>query len=444
MFRFLSSAPPPPPPAEEGHKRPNESGRLKLVHTQNVNNESSALYNSFSLSNYNWRLGGSSWVTETRTFYLLTELGEMIFMQLAFTDSGWPIPPSCQVTARYFDTRQASTPVEKTGWVTIPKYKPRHFGRNKERPEHVFECINHSASEMKSSKNKTSVRMANGEISIIGPSTNSEHRIDPKPESKAGEHAANGNGSKSDALKVSYHGASLSLDFQFEPQCSGIAFGDGKITFGEDEADGEIHMRFLPCGVARGNMTIAGESRAINAVGLGVHQFQGIRPNLVAARWHLAVFISDKDDAGEQTIAFMIQVSTPATYGSTIVNLGGVYGDGRLLALCREGKITSSSPNLEPHSGYYIPRHVRFEWRGVTIDNDPFYANCSVTPGILCERINLLDQLPFVMRKIVETFVTKPYVYQWVDRAEFSVNFGGNEGSISGWLFTELSILGED
>lgn len=425
-----------------------------MVHTDHTPNTTQALMRSFKIPNYAWRLSGSSWVTEARTFYLLSEQGEFILFQMAYTNPGWPVPESCQVTARYFDARQAGGKPDSNGWIGVPQFRSRRrsilgHGRHHSDPSsrggqgHVGECVNQPASKMKTSSNKTGMILSGSQICIVGPSTNGAHEVDGGGGSGRTASVLGG-AVRADSIHGEYRGTLLNLDFLFEPLCDGCTFGDGRISFGVEGEDGDIDMRFLPAGRVRGTVSIDGISRTFSGMGMGVHQFQGIRPNLVASRWNFFYFTSDEDAIGERLSLFMIQLGTSPTYGSETVNYGALYGDGRLLALCRGGKCTPFAPALDTVSGYYIPREFRLHWVGQTVDGDRFEATCHSQPQILCERMNLLDQLPFVLRKIVETFVTRPYIYQWFDRVTVNVSIKSNSDSISGWLYNELSLLGDD
>ena len=482
MFRLFHGAAEKPKDEQVGQDElstprfPDE--QLKMVHTDDSENETKSLLRPFEISKYDWRLAGSNWVTEARTFYMFSDKGEFILFQLAYTNAGWPLPEACQVTARFFDPRMASTPVDslgpsekshhrsgflgasslpkntsdhrrtpsmQVGWITAPQFQGRRkslFGRKSEAATdtgHVRESVNQPVSKMKVSSNKTGLAVGNSTITIVGPSTTVDHTLpiltrDLDPSTPV----------EKDAIRTVHEGSLLDLDVLFNPLCEGVSFGDGVISFGPEASDGDIDMRFLPCGTVSGTVMIDKVPRSFRGLGMGVHQFQGIRPNLVASRWNFAYFVSDADNRGERVTFFIIQISTPPSYGSETVNYAALYGDNRLLAMSRDGKITPFEPFLDYASGYYIPREFLFEWTGVTIDGDQFSAHCHTKPNILCERMNLLDQLPFVMRKIVETFVTRPYVYQWVDRATLSISMNGKEESIIGWLYNELAILGDD
>lgn len=374
-------------------------------------------------------------MTETRTFYLISGTGEFVFLQLAYTCSGWPIAPTSQVTGRYFDPRQAKKTLEGR-WVTCEALRQSLGGHNirKGQNSHVFECRNRPGSKVKLSPDRSGISIDYAAVYLVGPSLTASQKIHPT------ERHQNANM----GIRGLYEGAILGIDFIFNPFCSGVQFGDGKISFGLDGGDGSINMAFFPLGSASGRIVVDEVERDFTGHGIMLHQYQGIRPNLVANHWHLALFISDPDKAGHISSLLMLEICTPATYGSATVRYGIVYTEGRLLALCSEGQVIHSLPILDRVSGYYIPSEVIINWSGVTIDGEPFTAECQVRPRTLCDRMNLLDQLPFIMRKMVETFVTKPYVYQWIDRTDLSLTVKGKTIKMTGSVVTELSILGED
>lgn len=450
--------------------RPVFSGSAPLmVHTDRRENKTRTLINTFPLERFTWRLSGASWVTEARTMYLISEAGELVFFQLAYTNAGWPVPESCQVTARYFDARWAENEgVEAIGpWQTVPKYRAKSkFSFANKRGSisscgrdslnfnasgligHVAECGNRTAKNLKTSANFTGLSIGSSSMSLSGPLyVDSDFDVglssEKRPNSKSSQPSDEANG-KDGGLKAIFQGKHFSLDIDYIPKCLGTTFGDGKLSFGVQGEDGDIEMRFIPAGRAEGTVTIEGISQTFKGLGMVIHQFQGIRPNLVASKWILTCFVSDRDDIGEQLSMLLIQLSTSPSYGAEKIICGSLHGDGRLLALCRDGRIVPFAPTLDPDSGYYIPQELHLEWRGVTIDGDHFEAHCQYRPRVLCERMNMLDQLPFVMRKIVESFISKPFLYQWLDRATVTLNMKNKAASINGWIYTETAFLGED
>ena len=409
--------------------RPSASNRPRLVHVEAMKKKFEALLQQVPLEKICWSLECNSWITETRTFYLFNEVGEYMLLQFAYTNSGW-LKASCQISAGYFDCRQANEKLHI--WRTCGKLKrPREKkDPNRGLDGHVSETNNYSASKIKMSESKCSIKITNAEIRIVGPELKQgQHDI---PGGKlSGQHKRKG-------FRFLVEGGILGVDLILEAEHDAIQFGEGNIKFGVDQDEGFIHMKFLPCLKVAGSISINDVSRTWMGVGFGVHQIQGVRPNQVADRWTLGLFISDKDHKGKQVILFMLQVLTSSTYGSETVNYGIFYENNKVQALGLKGKIKVEEPLVDPPSDYEVPQRLTFYWNCTKADDSGFTAECSIQPKTLVDRINLLELLPFIMRKVVETFVTKPYIYQWLDRATAQVD---GERKLDGWLLTELSLL---
>lgn len=388
----------------------------RFVHIQSLPNTTKDLRKVVPLEEYSWRLEGSSWVTESRTFYLVSDAGEYILFHVGYTNAGWPVPPACQATACYFDPRRANHPVN--GWLSIPPPKSRGIFRSKKTDEGlVRETAHYPATKMSISKSKTSLEVEQYEVVL---------QVDDCREKRRG-------------FNLKYAGKTVTFELFFEPLTEAVTFGDGRILFGAEQNDGLIHMKFIPSGKVSGSLTMNGVCKPFNGRGMGVHQFQGIRPTLVATRWTMSMFCS----RDQQLSLFMIQVMTPPTYGNAVVNYGG-FVDATGLHVCRDGKITPFKPQLDPDSNYYIPHELLYEWHGETGRDEKFTAECRVKPRMLCERINLLDNLPFEMRKVMESFITKPYIYQWVDACRVTLKIGETTAEHDGWMVQEIAILNEE
>lgn len=61
----------------------------------------------------------------------------------------------------------------------------------------------------------------------------------------------------------------------------------------------------------------------------------------------------------------------------------------------------------------------------------------------LCDKIDVLGQLPYLLRKFIQTFITAPFVYQWYEEAEATITFGSNgeRRVIKGNVFFETTHL---
>ncbi len=436
------------------------------------------------LSAMTWRVGGASWVTEARTFYMISDTGQLLFIQLAYTDSGWPVPPACQMSVRYFDApllgvvESPSRGVGASGqcsdlvWTTIREHSLAPASLAGSTLGHVFDSVMCGGRRIRLDKARSGAAIQSSHICsessplIAGPSGPAAM------EEVVVAMSSMSIGGRGERVIVQFKGRIIDLELAFEPASPhAVAFGDGEVSFGVGASDGKISMAFVPSGRASGRLLLGskrgpGEAIAFNGTGMCIHQFQGVRPYLVATHWNLAYFV--EDSSGGEAMAplslFMLQVRTPIKYANSLVNFGLISSGGRVLMASCSNQITSQSPIFDPSSGYYIPQQITYEWRGISADGDAMEAKCVVTSTILCAKINVLDQLPFVMRKIVEAFVTKPYVYQWLEdsvvitisttspppppeeRASPPAEASSATGcyTVTGRLFHELSILAQD
>lgn len=247
-------------------------------------------------------------------------------------------------------------------------------------------------------------------------------------------------------IKVTFDEEPLVFELNVRPEGKPFQICDGNIHFGQDRTEGFINMKFIPASHATGWVQIGSQPRQpFEGHALVVHQFQGVRPHLCASRWNLAFFVSDTVRSGLQpSMLFMIQLQTPASYDDATINYGSVYHHQDMLAVSVGNEIEHGNSPIDAESGFPVPEHIRYRWHGKTFSGAAFSAECAVRPSTQCARICLLDNVPYVLRKVVETFVARPFVYQWIDRAEVSINVEGapdGQEALHGWIFQELSLI---
>ena len=163
-----------------------------------------------------------------------------------------------------------------------------------------------------------------------------------------------------------------------------------------------------------------------------VHAIQGMRPNLVASSWNFADFQSEERDG---TSAIMMEFTTTEGFGKkgsgsggVVMNIGSLVIGGKLVAVTGETRFPGSSttsasmvsrathlePTHDPETDYNQPKKITYEWK-----NTGYEANLELdvggpdAPKGLMEKVDLLAEIPFVIRKFVNYVAgTKPYIYQ--------------------------------
>ena len=126
----------------------------------------------------------------------------------------------------------------------------------------------------------------------------------------------------------------------------------------------------------------------------------------------------------------MMEYTTPPSYGSTIVNVGGIATDGEILCAGSSGnsaqhiKVKSDHENDWPE-----PEAVQYVWGGVTKDKKPVSATLAGNLGKRLDKVDVMAKIPGFIKTIVGGVVgTKPYIYQvsclesWVGDFSFANN----------------------
>lgn len=343
-------------------------------------------------SKFCWSMAGAQWITEAQTFYLISKTGKFLLMQIAFSNLSWPAQTTCQLLVRYFDPEKDKS---SSGWH-----------------QHT------AASKMKVSHDKRSVQVK---------TINFQHD----------DSVQEGYG-----IKIDFDDEEkIVIDLKFVPLTDPVSVKDGNLYFGVNKMDGFINMKFMPFGKISGSIKLEGNTEEYDGHGICIHQFQGLKPYLSASQWNLLYFQSDPDPDGSAVSVFMIQITTPSNYDSVTFNQGFIYVNNKLTGVSIGNKIESEDLAADPESGYKIPGRFKYTWEGYTFQNEPFTVTAETTPSTPCTKINVLDHLPFFLRKAIEAFVTRPFAYYWLDRGEVSMKIGDQSSVVKGWMMQEISFI---
>lgn len=93
--------------------------------------------------------------------------------------------------------------------------------------------------------------------------------------------------------------------------------------------------------------------------------------------------------------------------------------------------------------GHKVPSRITYSIYGTNEKKEEVNVEIQLTTSRLCDKIDVLGELPYLLKMFIQTFITAPYVYQWYERATAIVTIGDTSKSIDGWLFAETSFLGD-
>ena len=126
----------------------------------------------------------------------------------------------------------------------------------------------------------------------------------------------------------------------------------------------------------------------------------------------------------------MMEYTTPPSYGSTIVNVGGIAIDGEILCAGSRGNSVQHTKVKSDHENDWPePEAVKYVWGGVTKDKKPVFATLAGSLGKRLDKVDVMAKIPGFIKTIVGGVVgTKPYIYQvlwlpaWFRRLSFADN----------------------
>ena len=124
--------------------------------------------------------------------------------------------------------------------------------------------------------------------------------------------------------------------------------------------------------------------------------------SLTAARWSFANFQS------ESYSAIHMQYITPPSYGSTVVSVGGIATDGKILFAGAMPPVSHDETAPDSDNAWPEPKAVTFKWEGGAES-----AVLSGSLGARTDRVDVMGEMPKFVKNIVSgASGTKPYIYQ--------------------------------
>ena len=183
----------------------------------------------------------------------------------------------------------------------------------------------------------------------------------------------------------------------------------GTTKYGTDLENpwGEMRHAFWPrCAV---DGTITTPDGVLNFKGQAMYSFalQGMKPHHAAARWNFANF------QGPNYSAIMMEFTTPASYGTTLVNVGGIVKDGEVLTAGCDHEAVHTAVKNDAENEWPEPSAVKFTWKGNETDAKPVSAVVEAALGECADRVDVMAEVPGFVKNIVAAAAgTKPYIYQ--------------------------------
>ncbi|KAK2595318.1 putative cell survival pathways protein [Conoideocrella luteorostrata] len=221
----------------------------------------------------------------------------------------------------------------------------------------------------------------------------------------------------------------------------GFVVGKTGITkFGTDLENpwGTIRHAFWPRCAAEG--TITTPDGPVDFKGKAMYSFalQGMKPHHAAAKWNFANF------QGPNYSAIMMEFTTPASYGTTLVNVGGIVKDGKIITAGPGHEAVHTDIKKDAENEWPEPSSVKFEWKGTERDAKPVSGVVEGALGQRTDRVDVMAEVPGFVKTIVAAAAgTKPYIYQYTPKMSLKLKIGDEEITEEGHLFMEATFITE-
>ena len=185
------------------------------------------------------------------------------------------------------------------------------------------------------------------------------------------------------------------VDLKISRTAPGFQVGrNGTSYFGTDPADpwGSMRHVFWPRCKAEGSITTPDGTFEFQR-GLFIMALQGMKPHNAAARWNFANW------QGKEHSAVMMEFTTPASYGSSVVNVSGIAEDGEIVVAGVEGKATHTGIKDDPD--WPEPSGAKFEWRGTAKGGEKVEAVVEGDLGKRIDKVDVMAEVPGFVKAIV-------------------------------------------
>ena len=97
--------------------------------------------------------------------------------------------------------------------------------------------------------------------------------------------------------------------------------------------------------------------------------------------------------------AVMMEFTTPPSYGSSVVSVGGIVKDNELLFAGSSNSVTHTEIREDPD--WPEPGAVKFVWNGRTKDGKPATAELSGGLGKRLDKVDVMAEVPGFVKAIV-------------------------------------------
>jgi len=137
-----------------------------------------------------------------------------------------------------------------------------------------------------------------------------------------------------------------------------------------------------------------------------------------------------------------MEYTTPPSYGDTVVRVGGVATDGKVIAAGCIGSATHLKVVQDSENDWPEPTDVKYHWEGKTAEGKELSATVEGSLGKRLDRVDVMAEVPGFVKNIVAAAAgTKPYIYQWGPKLDLTLKIGDETVTEKGSMYTEATFI---
>lgn len=108
-----------------------------------------------------------------------------------------------------------------------------------------------------------------------------------------------------------------------------------------------------------------------------------------------------------------MEFTTPASYDSVKVNVGGIAVDGKIIVANADSTTTHTRTETDSHSALPEPKEITYAWTGKTADGKDVKAQIAGSIGERMDRIDIMAEMPNMLKSIITGATgAQPFIYQ--------------------------------
>ncbi|RMJ28517.1 Survival factor 1 [Aspergillus sp. HF37] len=230
------------------------------------------------------------------------------------------------------------------------------------------------------------------------------------------------------------------VNLTFTRASPGFVIGkDGTTYFGTDPANpwGSMRHAFWPRCTVEGTIQTKDQTLDLKGRGVFIQALQGMKPHHAAARWNFITFQNPTYSA------IMMEYTTPASYDSTTVNVGGIVTDDDIIYAGVNNSVTHTASTQDAESDWPEPTSIKWVWDGSTKDMKQVHAEVDGPLDKRLDRVDIMAEVPGFIKSIAGSVAgTRPYIFQYSPQGlSLKLKIGGTETEEQGKMFSEATFI---